>query len=345
MDINRYKEVSMLYSSLNPLEDVFSWIEGLTSVNYVKDLLKSKHTLTSNLNVSQCSKSITKLVSIACKYFEQANKGPEEVSFLPLYYGCLNLLKSYIIISPYAADLSTQPYHGASYEQRRDFTSLDDEVIKLQRQGTIPLFYRTVTGEDMFQHTDPPLKLKMSAVYPYITDISAEYKMATGKKEKLIPFYIYIQEKGEKHRIRAQREVGKLPNIKLNTLQAFKRLRRETKGSNTFVSKWYTRGDTESPMTCIRPALLYSRGLSSDGKSYSCVPSSDGTLLLPEELPLICAFYHMSSVVRYNPEGLYKLMDSKYWPLVLVLRRHGLYRLLLLFWSFINQCCTHITTE
>jgi len=72
------------------------------------------------------------------------------------------------------------------------------------------------------------------------------------------------------------------------------------------------------------------------------VPLSNCELLLPEELPLIIAFYHMSMVVRYNPDALRELSNSQFWPVLLVLRRHGIYRFLLLFYSFVTQCCWQI---
>ena len=78
------------------------------------------------------------------------------------------------------------------------------------------------------------------------------------------------------------------------------------------------------------------------GVGYQLVPVAGGKLLLPEELPLICAFYHMSSVVRYDPDTLTKLMGSRCWPMLLALRKHGTYRFLLLFWSFAMQCSSYI---
>jgi hypothetical protein len=197
--LGRYRESTILQSSLDPLEDVLCWVEGLTSARYVRDLLKSKHNLTGNLSIQYRSESISKLVTVACKYMEQAKKGPEEVSFLPLYYACLNLLKSYIIAGPYGVELSRNRWHGASYNPNRDFKSLDDDNIKLEKRGAIPLFYRTVIGQNIGQS----LTLKMQDVYPYIYDISAEYNRASKNKDRLLPFQIRMANKGETQRIEA----------------------------------------------------------------------------------------------------------------------------------------------
>ena len=69
----------------------------------------------------------------------------------------------------------------------------------------------------------------------------------------------------------------------------------------------------------------------------SLTPICNKQLLLPEELPILLAFFHMSNVVRYNPEFLVRLEDSPEWGLLHVFSRQGIYRYLVLFWSFFNQ--------
>lgn len=344
---NRYKDVIAVTSALDPLEDVTCWIEGLTSANFVKDLLKSKHNITTNMNIRQRSQNIAKLVEVSCKYLKQAREGPEEVSFLPLYYACLNLIKCYIIVGPYSSRLEQNRWHGISYDPNREFKSLDDDVIQFQRRGAIPLFYHTVVGQSMFQNVSPPYRISMRDIYPYIINVEAEYKMATKSKGKLLPFFIDINKQPQRQRIEAV-YIGENPqafkSVRIRTLQAFRGLKRENKNSTKLISRWYSTTDTESMMTCLRPATLYGYRDSRSAEVFNFVPSSTLNIFLPEELPLVCAFYHMSNIVRYNPSGLEKLADSKYWPLLLVLRRHGLYRFLLLFWSYINQCCTYITS-
>jgi len=346
--INRYKEVNVLTSNLDPLEDVTCWIEGLTSVNYVKDLLKSKHNITTNMNIRQRSETIAKLVGVSCKYLEQARKGPEEVSFLPLYYACLNLIKCYIIVSPHSSLLEQNRWHGISYDPNKDFKSLDDDAIQFQRRGAIPLFYNTVVGQSMFQNVNPPYSISMHDIYPYIINVGAEYRMATRSKDKLIPFIININQQPQRQRIEAT-YIGinqqAFKSVRIGTLQAFKGLKRENKNSNKLISRWYSNTDTTPMMACLRPAMLYGYGQSQSNEAFNFVPSSTLNIFLPEELPLVCAFYHMSNIVRYNPDGLKKLANSKYWPLLLVLRRHGLYKFLLLFWSYMNQCCTYISPD
>ena len=81
----------------------------------------------------------------------------------------------------------------------------------------------------------------------------------------------------------------------------------------------------------------YSLYNSIDNFLYAYVPVSRESLLLPEEFPILCAFYHLSNIVRYNPSALNMLMDSKYWPVILALQSHGLYWFLLLFYRYMMQ--------
>jgi hypothetical protein len=56
-----------------------------------------------------------------------------------------------------------------------------------------------------------------------------------------------------------------------------------------------------------------------------------------EELPIVLAFFHLSSVVRYKPEFLARLRDSRYWPVLMSMQTHCMNKLLLLFWSYVHR--------
>ena len=168
--------------------------------------------------------------------------------------------------------------------------------------------------------------------------------MATGKEHQLIPFIIKIADAEGKQRVVAEyagSERSQFDKVNIANLQAFVGLQRLGSGTSPLVSNLCEKGDIASLRCNLRPAMLYGYCYENENV-VQLVPESAGDLLLPEELPLICAFYHMSSVVRYNPDGLRKLRDSKYWPVLLALRRHGAYRFLMLFWSFMTQCSTYI---
>jgi hypothetical protein len=252
------------------------------------------------------------------------------------------------VIGPYSHELPINRWHGASYDANRTFKSLDDDFIQLQRRGAINLLYRTLVNQDMFQNQNPPIRLRMRAIYPYIADIGAEYGMATQRKGKLVPFSVRIESEGTKQRLVAEYRGGEYfqwNKMKIASLQGFTGMKREAKDSKKLISKWYTQTNNTSLMSCLRSSMLYSRKLRSNENFFNYVPLSEGQLLLLEELPILLAFYHMSSIVRYDPDTLVKLMDSKYWPMLLVLRNHGLYRFLMLFWSYMNQCSTSIIRD
>ena len=345
-EVHRYETTHLVTSLLDPLKDVVCWVKGLTSTKYVEELLESKHNLLGSTSVRERSKTIASFVHLGCEYLEQAEKGPPEISFLPLYYALLNLSKAYIAAGPYYPEISKNRKHGASYAPETNARNLDNDTIRILPQGTIPLLYRTLVGEDIFLNTPTPLILTMKDIYPYILGISAEYKMATGNEPKLIPFRILIAEgENNKRRITAQALRGYEPTldkINITHLQGFNGLHREGTNKRILVSDWYEAENRDSLMSCLRPAMLYGQLLSAETVIQYVPLCSKRRLLMPEELPLLYVFFHMSNVVRYKPEMLTKLMDSKYLPVLLALRRHGIYRFLLLFWSFFNQCCTYI---
>jgi hypothetical protein len=62
-----------------------------------------------------------------------------------------------------------------------------------------------------------------------------------------------------------------------------------------------------------------------------------GKMLVPEEIPIFIVLFHLSSIVRYKPRFLDTIRDSDAWPLVLVARRHLLYRGMLLALSQVLQ--------
>jgi len=343
----RYKDTNVVCSRLNHLVDVRCWIEGLTSANYVRKILQSRHRITGSMNPASKSKVISNFVNIACKYLEQAENGPVEVSFLPIYYALLNLSKVYVLIGPYCDELARNRRHGASYNPDKPMLLLHRDYINLHAKGAIPLFYKTLVNEAIPTGTSTHQPVYMCDVYPYIVDVEVEYRMATKQVSRVIAFQVAVNEKTQgKLRMEAislpetKKEASK---VKISALQGLKGLQRTKKGSSHLISKLYTNVDVGNIRQAhLRPSMLYSRYSSNIPDGFVYIPVSDGRLLLPEELPILLAYYHIAYIVRYEPDYLKKLINSEVWPLLLVLRRHALFRFLLLSWSFINQCDTHI---
>lgn len=345
MKIGRYPETREVFTSLDPLEDVKCWISGLKSKRYLTEFVKDKHALQGRISLQERINAATAFIEIACEYLEQAHNSPQSVSFLPLYYAFLNLAKVYIIFGPFADDLKRQRRHGVTYDPTlKDSRTLETEYIRIRPEGAITLFYRTLLGSY-------PLRryIRLSDIYPYILDIDAEYHTATGHYTKLAPFLIEVkQKKNGKQKLYAKLDremMGEpIPHCtELRYLKAFKGMHKDASDPDLLTSPEIPAGSTKSVRHFIRPPLLYGFKESGESPTYQFVPVCNSGTLLPEEFPILLAFFHMSSVIRYNPQFYKKLIDSKYWPMLLVLRRHATFKFLILFWSFINQTSLYIS--
>jgi hypothetical protein len=82
---------------------------------------------------------------------------------------------------------------------------------------------------------------------------------------------------------------------------------------------------------------LNSDSLDSYNNWVASTPISNRNHVFNEELCITLAYFHLSNVVRYNPEHLFKLMDSKYWAILLALRKHGYLRYLKQMWGNFNK--------
>jgi len=297
------------------------------------------------MTVNERSKAVANFVQVALQYLQQADNGPKEISFLPLYYALLNLSKAYIAIGPYGHELDQNRWHGASYDIGKNAGSLSDDFISLDNTGVIPLFYQTLTGESVVKPANKKLDVKVRDFYSRIYGLTLEYKMTTKRESELINFGVTTQVEKQKERIVATPlndwDHEQVNEVGVSKLQAFVGFTKVGPGA-TLAGKWCDRDDTVSLRKCLRPAMLYGF-FSPDRTVYQSVPWSNEQLLFPEEIPLICALFHMSNVVRYNPDAFKKLTDSKGWPLLLALRTNGIYRFLLAFWSYVNQRSFYIT--
>lgn len=342
--VHRYPEHHTVISRLNPLEDICCWIQGLKSISYLKELARAKHGI-SGSELTKYGRLACSFVEIATEYLDQAFGGPSSVAFLPLYYAFLNLSKACIVLGPYREELPKQRLHGASYPgAEKDSRGLETEEIVLRPRGTIALLYKTLTGGLEIKKR----RTSLSRIYPYILDVEAEYGMVTGQPGLLRPCRVHIVERNSASRLECHLlpSDGPIPNADdLRYLKAFTGLRRDPHRSDHLVSKFVkakAQDALASLRQAIRPFLLYVPSAVSRERWYMEVPVSSSHLLLPEELPILLAFFHLSSVVRYKPEFHKKLMDSKYWPLLLAMQKHSSFKFLILFWSFVHQTSVYI---
>jgi hypothetical protein len=174
-------------------------------------------------------------------------------------------------------------------------------------------------------------------VYAYIPGTSVEWGLATRAPLRVVKLEANIRSDADVEtpviRVRYAEGATKLTNR--NTLKVFRTWRRVSDTVDLFEGQSRHRNSiprADLIRNGLRPELLYM-----DNVGTPFTPISGRALLLPEELPILLAFFHLSSVVRYNPEFVSRLRDSKYWPVVASLRWHGLFQSTQLLLSFVRQ--------
>jgi hypothetical protein len=333
--MRRYRQIHAIASPLDPFSDVLVLMEYLTVQDYLTDLLISKHGLTKKEAPSR-AQQIRPHVRAATGLICQTLSSAPELSFLPAYYGILNLLKVYILVGTFHDQLPTNRWHGATYPVgAKDSRNLLTEQIVLRRYGAIPLFYRTVTGTQM-----RPPKLALSDILPFVSGIGAEYHLATGKESGVRILQI-AQEKLGSGEYQTQVHLRPLQGEQaVYSPKDFKVLRhfsQHPEAPNVFVGKTFSRKLKEDDSLFrkqFRSELIYFYPYV-DGELAT--PLSSKHTLWPEELAIALLFFYMSSVVRYKPDFLARIRDSRYWPILATARQHSLLRMLILCWSHVHQ--------
>jgi hypothetical protein len=350
----RYDYPQSSTSMREPLIGIFTWVKSMRSRAYAEDVIREKHAMTrSALRTVQARAEAARAhIILACDFIDQALGGHETVSFLPLYYGLLNLAKTIVLLGPYADQLRAQPRHGVSLVPPKLSPDLFTDTIQLWQNGAISLFYKTIVG------APPPaapsqnhLNVRLGDVYPYISDIGAEYTFAAGNRSRLRDTRVEARPIGGAHRVvatvdsRVDISPGGSGRRYLPLVKGLKReaAPRETQ-SERYVSgrRWSRSGDgpIDALKNCFPSHLLYVPRMKvvQDTEIWVCrTPVTNKSLQLFEELPIVLAMFHIGSIVRYHPETHLRLMDSRYWPMLLALRNDAAAKFMLLFWSYVHQ--------
>lgn len=320
-------------------------------MEYVSDLLVEKRRML-KADATRAGRSIAAHADLAISFLEQAFAGREELSFLPIYYALANLSKALIVADGRIEELRRQRYHGASWSGITTRShDLNTDHITLMSDGTIPLLYQTLTGE-MWSSTRQmkngnwvPTKRRkvfMRNVYPYILSIGYEYHHTYGGDTRILPIGVIARRFAtDKVRIEVKVPAG-LPKSDFRILSGLQF------DGEKYVSHGMHEIDLEAAATglarSIRRFLLYDAytwgRLGETQRAIRLVtftPVCNSTLLLPEELPILLAYFHLSNVVRYDPERLLRLFDSHAAGLLHTFVRQGVFRFLVLFWSNLMQ--------
>lgn len=267
----------------------------------------------------------------ALDFVDQSISSRPEVASIGCYYAILNLAKCYILASAQWSKLDSRLLHGLAYKTyAKDSHKLPTEELDLHSSGVIPTLYEVITGVSLSKQ-----KVRMGDVYPYILDVGAEWELATAESGRLATLTFEV---------RADARGRKLPWVEviaptthaltarvLPALVGFKRW----KGSQVSFAgppAVHSVDDVTLLRNHVKGFLLYD-----SHTRRSVTPVSGRRLLLPQELPLALAFYHLSSIQRYNPEFMSRLKDSVFWSVVVSLQWHGLQKFALLAWSYLQQ--------
>jgi len=338
MNVLRYDTISVISSNLDPIEDLLNFITTLKSLGFTTDLLRNVHGFTDISEIKKTAKQISLHVDNAISLANQGFDGPSQTSFLPLYYSTLNLAKVYILLKGKRVDLESNRWHGAKYSEIEMKKNFLNERITISANGTIPLFYKCLFDDTISKK----ISICLDDLYSCISTISAEYSTITNKGNAELLHVASIERddnNGHFLKIRVINSSDILTPPKAKSIKAYPDIR-IIKGdkefhyeSNRFI------GDFENISNQIK--LSIKRNLISDsyqsnhfGSSwYSRTPISDNKYVFNEELCIMLAYFHLSNVVRYNPEHLYKLMDSRYWALLLGLRKHGYLKFIKHIWG------------
>jgi hypothetical protein len=330
--ISRYPESITILSGREPLEDLMVFLEFLTSRDYIVETLTKVHAVAPNDAKARAGRIIPH-VRAARGFLNQCLDAPTDVSFLSGYYALLNLLKVYILFGKHHAELQNQQrWHGANYPvNRKDSRSLLTDEIILQPAGAIALFYKSITGQVISKKTP----VSIGDLVPYIYDVAFEYQEATGKSTQLaaLQFDVAMYRSQTVPRALVWGPNGARISPQVRQLRVLSGFRRQSGEPNQLLGAVIDVANAEADIRKqLRTFLLYS-----PIPQEVMTPRSGLSVLLPEELPIALLFFHMSSVVRYKPEFLAKLRDSRCWPILAAARLNCIQKFLTVFWSFVKQ--------
>lgn len=334
--ILRYDKLTPVVTPLNPLEDLTGWVRGLRSEGYTEDVLAEVHGITRQDNLRRSTQMICAHADRAVSLLEQAFSGPPNSSFLPIYYALLDLAKIYIVAAGRRTDLqkTKNRYHGVSYAPGNPNGLLTD-TITLHPNGVVPLFHEVVTRESWkLQQRGDKQTMRLRKYYPYLRCVSHEYERIVGQRSNLVPCEVnLVQDEGD---FRVTCHLRRKPGVTRRRLRFLKGMERHSERNFTTRNVDSMREAWESLVSARRRYLLYTDYIPGSGADTR-IPISNQRFRLPEEFPLLLTFFHLGSVVRYDPELMRRFEESKEWGLLLSLRKHGTLRFLTLFWSFLHQ--------
>ncbi len=324
----RYEDENLIFTNHDFLEELVNYISIFKSKEFTSDILKNKHKFTNSNKIKEASAQIKLHMTLAIDLIHQALESKPELSYLPFYYACLNLIKCHLIALKKGSDLQKNKLHGMKYNDNPSTKNFLNEELKFFKKGTIPLYYQYISGKLI---SNRGIRVKLDDVYRNIANISAEYQLSSNN---LVPQIILktktFRQNGKitfqliKHtnailNLPEPRYMPALNNFKLSAnkqyyqaTKTFSTLNAAQNYSNKNINKFYI--DNYYCQTCQE---FHLKTIESRRRN-----------VFSEDLSIALAFYHLSNMVRYNPEHFYRILDSKNYPMIMALRKNGIFTIL-----------------
>lgn len=330
----RHGESASVSTPLDRYIEVRHWLSYMAAPDFVTDNLQGVHGV-AKTDAKARTKKIIPHAHDAIAFLDMVDSSPVETGFVPGYYAILNLLKICILSSPLHSLLQSQRYHGARYEvDSKDSHSLLTDDITVMNGGAMAIYYKLLTGQSWGNNK----RIKVGSLYEYLTDVSHEYSVATGKETRQANIEMGSVATSRMGRIRICLTTDSRDDrarLRPRDIPGLKGMIAHGAGGNHFHS---SKTFDESMSTDDLLDSVYDRRfLYYPDSKRSRLPLAGLSILPVGEIPIILTFFHLSSVARYKPEFLYKITGSKCWPMVSAHLRQGLYKYILLFWSDINK--------
>jgi hypothetical protein len=296
---------------------------------FIKDL-----GVTNKNKIEKISNNFQSFTRQAKNYYYSAKKLPNSSSALLYYYSFLNLIKALLILY-YPNDISGKVYHGLICKDKRSSMFKNEHVFL--NDGIFRILYEHETGENIKNKTS----FSISALLGYCNDIAYQYLLGNfGKSSNTRgSMMLFLDSNNNKiwntlalHNFEIfqgyKKRIEKF-NTNFEEVSMDKRLARECfnlMGPEQRVYRFYEGKEFDMPPNevipekniikeineCTKGFLIPNHYTDKNADFYLSTPySKNNQILMNEFLAIFIVMFYLSSLVRYQPFYLDKILDKK----------------------------------
>lgn len=339
-----------LGTHLDKMDDLSDWLAGLSSREFLTELIQTRHGVGSLVTAAKMAATAQPYYSMAHEFLNQTRRSEPVSSFLPAYYCALNLAKGSIALTSAYTQLHRRQGHGLSYDPAaKQSRHLLTERLTILRNGIFSLAYEAITNSAIPGISNRVGAVAMQDVYPFLLEIESESATATGTPSRVWRATLEVEEPDDNTPfVRAELDHPEAPTPltgrRFPVVSGFSPAangRREYQlgpiDPNVDLSSAVREVVPTWQLIVSAPEPFWGPGQESI-RLQTYFPERMKVLQRPEALNWHLALFHMSSLVRYKPEFVYNTVQpSRYWPMLLALRRHAMFKVLLLHIEFARQ--------